>query len=147
MSFKSALPQSKKLYWKESGDNNLVDWIKNVQLIVKGNFGMFSDVIDNERIPDEWVNDFEVPAMTRVDDPIGMVKLKIQLSQHMARQERWADTKPRLVSFLVDCCTESSIRRVKAQYRHDFEKACKENDVLLVWNTLKKSHTYREYFC
>jgi len=141
--FKSALPQSKKLYWKETGDNNLVDWIYEVPIFAKGNFGMFGDVLYEEKVPDEWVNDFEAPAPTRANDNLAAKRLEIQLAQHMATQVQWRDTRSKFVSFLLDCCTESSIRRVQAQYKNDFEKAMRANDVLAVWNTLKKAHTYR----
>ena len=106
------------------GDNNLVDWINEVPKFAKGNFGIFGDVLYEEKVPDEWVNDFEAPAPTRANDYLAAKRLEIQLSQHMARQVQWRDTRSaKFVSFLMDCCTESSIRRVQAQYKTDFEKA------------------------
>ena len=95
---------------------------------------MFGDVVFEEKFPDECVNDFEAPFTTRTDDNLA-AKFEIQ---HIARQERWIDTRPKFVSFLLDCCTESSIRRVQAQYKNDSDKAVRANDFLSVWSTLKK---------
>ena len=45
---------------------------------------MFGDVLYEEKVPDEWVNDFEAPAQTRTNSNLAAKRLEIRLSQHMA---------------------------------------------------------------
>ena len=53
------LKGSRKLYWIENGENNLVEWKINVAQAAKGIYGSFAQFLENEVVPKEWESEFE----------------------------------------------------------------------------------------
>ena len=52
--------------------------------------------------------------------------------------------QPKIASFILNNCTESSMKRCKNEYWSDFEKAINDNDIVgIILDSLKKAHTFR----
>ena len=137
------LPPSQKLTWDPSGVNNLVSWIDWLHIALQSVYGFYAEAITSERIPDSWTEEYEAP--TRVPE-VGSFAAEVQ--KHNMRaffdvQRDWALAAPKMVSFIMYCCTESSIRRVEAQHGAAFKAAIKARKPIDVYKLLKSSHTFR----
>ena len=139
-----SLKGSKKLYWRENGENNLVEWKINVVQAAKGIFGSFAQCLEDEVIPKEWEDEFEEPdgASIRGLNTLALKRLELQMTNYISRQEKWKEVKPKMVTFLMECCTESSIFRVESQSKTDWVAAKKNNDPVVALLLLSRSHTF-----
>jgi len=54
----NVLPDSKKLYWKDSGESNLIHWEIDIGEALKAQFGIFAECIIEEQYPASWTDEF-----------------------------------------------------------------------------------------
>ena len=52
------LPENKKLYWKETGESNLIEWETDLLEALKAEFGIYYACIVGEAIPREWTEEY-----------------------------------------------------------------------------------------
>ena len=84
-----SLKGQKKLYWRENGENNLVEWKINVVQAAKGIYGSFAQCLENEVVPREWESEFEEPEDIVLSElnALAMKILEIQMS-NISRDKR-----------------------------------------------------------
>ena len=138
-----SLKDSKKLYWRENDENNLVEWKINVVQAAKGIFGSFAQCLEGEAILGVWEAEFVEPdgAVIQGLNALALKRLEIQMANYISNQEKWKEVKPKMVTFLIECCTESSIFRVESQSKPDWVAAKKNNSPVETLKLLSRSHT------
>lgn len=141
------LEESKKLYWKASGESNLLGWEEDVREALKAAFGIYATCIIESQVPDAWTQEYifnrrengpydELPAFEKkiVD---------LHITEYYRVQFDWRTTKPKIIPFIAKCCSSSSIDRCKSEYKKEFEDAMTANDPVAYYMVIKRSHTFR----
>ena len=85
-----SLKGSKKLYWRENGENNLVEWKINVVQAAKGIFGSFAQCLEDEAIPGVWEAEFVEPdgAVIQGLNAPALKRLEIQMASQLHLETR-----------------------------------------------------------
>ena len=145
-SSKTLLPMAKRLYWNANanGETNLLQWIDDLNQAAKAEFGIYAQCIQTGTIPHEWTAKFLRPYDYDEMDDFDRQKLKLRMIDYKKVQSGFRFEQPKVASFILNNCTESSIKRCKNEYKSDFEKAINNNDIVSsILDSLKKAHTFR----
>ena len=86
----NSIKGSKKLYWRENGENNLVEWKINVVQAARGIFGSFAQCLEDEAIPEVWEAEFVEPdgAVIQGLNALALKRLEIQMANYISKQEK-----------------------------------------------------------
>ena len=142
-SSKTLLPMAKRLYWNANGETNLLQWIDDLNQAAKAEFGIYAQCIQTGAIPHEWTAKFPRPYDYDEMDDFDREMLKLRMIDYNKVQSGFRFEQPKIASFILNNCTESSIKRCKNEYKTDFEKAINDNDIVGILDSLKKAHTFR----
>ena len=122
-SSKTLLPMAMRLYWNANGETNLLQWIDDLNQAAEAEFGIYAQCIQTGTIPHEWTAKFLRPYDYDEMDDFDRQKLKLRMIDYKKVQSGFRFEQPKVASFILNNCTESSIKRCKNEYKSDFEKA------------------------
>ena len=128
-------------YDPTSGDNNLDDFTKKLEIALKVNFGIYSKIVRTGAIPVEWTQEPE--------DLDSAAESALSTRERKARdaQERlvdgWKMAQLKMVPHILANISVSSQQRIDERHRDPFTTACLDNDIEQVWKIITDTHLYR----
>jgi hypothetical protein len=128
-------------YDPATGDNNLEDFVKNLEIALKVHFGIYAKVVRKGKIEPDWEQ--VIPELEAAQEQA------LTADQRKARRDGkklvdgWNEAKARLVPHIVGNITASSQQRIDERHREEFTNACLDDDIEGLWKIISSTHLYR----
>ena len=142
------MPADKHLQFDAKGTSTLIQWEKDLSLLMASRFGWMYQIIALKKVPEEWTTRFAYDPSKYGNksynqlDALTQEQTKLDMQEHDRRAKELERDMPKFIAAVIETLSESSLRRIKDVSEKDFDEAIQARDVAKVLQTIIDTHTF-----